>query len=448
MLFRFTPDTKDNSFIAKKNVTVSLVVKGASLMVAFFTTPAYLCYFSAESVMGVWFTVLSVLAWILNCDMGIGNGLRNNLVYAINANDWDKAKKLISSSYIFLGIIGAAILLILLLIGLIINWNVVFNIETKIIDRQTMTKVMSVLIVSIILQFFLRLVTSILYALQEAFLPGLLNLITNVILLCYVNIANFLGINDSIVRLAIVYLFAVNIPLMVATVWVFVKKLPHSRPSYKYYNKQYASQVIKVGSTFLWLQLVAMVVDNTNNYLIALFIGSDAVVEYQLYNSIFGVPITLLIIYATSIWSTITKAKAESNYSWIKSNYKKSMIIMTLIVVSELLIILFIQLIFNIWLGEKTIIVNYKVAAIMALYSSVMGLRTILCAYSNGLCELKIQIKYMTIGAVTNIPIAYFISRIYDSYLAIVIANIISMIPFCVIQLQWCHLNVVKHKQA
>ena len=286
MLFRFTPDTKDNSFIAKKNVTVSLVVKGASLMVAFFTTPAYLYYFSAESVMGVWFTVLSVLAWILNCDMGIGNGLRNNLVYAINANDWDKAKKLISSSYIFLGIIGAAILLILLLIGLIINWNVVFNIETKIIDRQTMTKVMSVLIVSIILQFFLRLVTSILYALQEAFLPGLLNLITNVILLCYVNIANFLGINDSIVRLAIVYLFAVNIPLMVATVWVFVKKLPHSRPSYKYYNKQYASQVIKVGSTFLWLQLVAMVVDNTNNYLIALFIGSDAVVEYQLYNNL------------------------------------------------------------------------------------------------------------------------------------------------------------------
>lgn len=28
----------------------------------------------------MWFTILSVFAWILNCDLGIGHGVRNKLV--------------------------------------------------------------------------------------------------------------------------------------------------------------------------------------------------------------------------------------------------------------------------------------------------------------------------------------------------------------------------------
>ena len=441
-------DRTNNSSIVIKNTTVSVAVKGASLIIAFFTTPAYMYYFGSETVLGVWFTILSVLAWILNCDMGIGNGLRNHLVYAINENNWDKAKKLISSAYIFLCSIGLIILIIVLLIGQVLNWNVIFNIETSIIEHRTMVLVMSVLIASVILQFILRLITSILYALQEAFVPSMLNLVTNIIMLGYVSMANMLGANDNILHLAIAYLLAVNVPLVIATIWVFLVKLPQSRPSFRFYDKKYASVLLKVGFTFLWLQLVAMVVDNTNNYLISLFVGNDAVVEYQLYNRIFFLPVTMLMIFTTSIWSTITKAKAENNYSWIKSSYNKSMIIVGVMALAEIAIIPVLQFVFNIWLGGKTIEVSYGAATVIAISSIVMGLRTILCGYSNGLCELKIQIIYLTCGALVNIPIAYFFSRIHESYLAIVIANIISMIPFCIAQLRWCHLNIVKHKQA
>lgn len=430
--------SKDNTGIVLRNTLMSAVVKGGSLFIALFTTPAYMHFFNNDEVLGVWFTLLSVLAWILNCDMGIGNGLRNHLVYAISGNDFAKARKYISSSYLFLSGIGAIILLGVVVVGNFVSWNTVFNIQSEIVAANTMTKALQILLASIILQFVLRLVTSILYALQEAFVPGLLNLSTNVMMLGFVLLSNALGKNNSLVSLASAYLVAVNLPLIVATFWVFTKKIPHTRPSVSFFRKDYALSILKVGTAFLWLQVIAMVVDNTNNYLITLFVGNSAVVEYQVYNKIFNLPMTVVMLVTTSLWSTLTKAKAENDWEWIQASYGKYMKIAFLLGVAEFAVIVPLQWIFNFWLGDKTITVNYGIAAIFALSGTVMSLRTILANYSNGLCELRVQTIYMTIGAVINIPLAYAFSRISGSYISIVLANIISMAPYCIAQMVWC----------
>ena len=430
--------SKDNTGIVLRNTLMAAVVKGGSLFIALFTTPAYMHFFNNDEVLGVWFTLLSVLAWILNCDMGIGNGLRNHLVYAINEKDWGKARKYISSSYLFLSGIGVIILLVVVVAGNFVSWNKVFNIQLDLVDAGTMTKVVQILLASIILQFVLRLVTSILYALQEAFVPGLLNLSTNVMMLGFVLLSNALGKNNSLVSLASAYLMAVNLPLIVATFWVFICKIPETRPSVAFFRKDYAMSVLKVGTAFLWLQVIAMVVDNTNNYLITLFVGNSAVVEYQVYNKIFNLPMAMVMLVTTSLWSTITKAKAENDWKWIRASYSKYMKIAFLLGAAEFAVIIPLQWIFNFWLGDKTIPVNYGIAVIFALSGTVMSLRTILANYSNGLCELRVQTIYMTIGAVVNIPLAYVFSRISGSYIAIVLANIVSMAPYCIAQMLWC----------
>ena len=85
--------------------------------------------------------------------------------------------------------------------------------------------------------------------------------------------------------------------------------------------------------------------------------------------------------------------------------------------------------------GESSIKVSYTIAIIFAISGSVMIFRTILSCFSNGLCELKIQIIFITIGAVINIPLAYIFAHEYHHYIAIVIANILSMIPYCIVQM-------------
>ena len=144
------------------------------------------------------------------------------------------------------------------------------------------------------------------------------------------------------------------------------------------------------------------------------------------------------MLLMTSLWSTITKAKAENDWKWIEASYEKYMKIAILIGIAEFVIIIPLQWIFDIWLGDKSIPVNYGIAAIFALSGLVMSLRTILANYSNGLCELKVQMIYMTIGAVINIPLAFVFSRMLGSYISIVLANIISMLPYCITQMVWC----------
>lgn len=427
-------EKSQNSIILARNSIASVSIKVGSILIALLTTPAYIQYFDNSEILGAWFTILSVLAWILNCDMGIGNGLRNSLVYAISQNDTKQVKKLISSSYIFLFGVAGLITIFVIALGRFISWNKVFNISSNIIPKEIFNKAVLILIISIILQLVLRLVTSILYALQKAFIPGLLSLITNVIMLLLVTICNSMDKNNSIIQLAVFYLLAVNLPLIFATATVFSIYLKESRPTCKLFSIDSALLILSTGSKFLWLQLMALLLDNTNSYLISVFVGNTAVVEYQIYYKIFSLPGTIIILLSTVIWSIITKAKAEKNYDWLKKSYYLFMAFCFAITLLEFLIIPMLQVVFNIWLGNGSIHVNYGYAIVFAVSGSIMAYRTFLCTYSNGMYKLRSQVIWLTVGAACNIPLAYILSRVTSNMLSVIIANIICMIPYCTVE--------------
>ena len=90
--FKKWDDISENNKIVLKNVMGAFLVKGLGVIVSLFTMPAYLRFFNNDIVLGLWFTVLSVLHWILNFDFGIGNGLRNHLSEELAKNNILKAK--------------------------------------------------------------------------------------------------------------------------------------------------------------------------------------------------------------------------------------------------------------------------------------------------------------------------------------------------------------------
>lgn len=436
-----------------RNVVVNIInsfgVKALSMIIILFTTPAYMHYFSNAEELGIWFTIISVLVWILNFDFGIGNGLRNKLVEALVARDTEKVKKYISSAYFFLIIMSCIVFLAILLVSKLISWNFVFNIPASVLDAGTLNKAMVVLLSSILFQFVFQLINSILYSLQKSFVPSLLNFLTNLLMLLFVLVSNAIHHNNDIVQLAFAYMISVNVPLFITTVIVFNTYLKSAVPSIRYCRRSYAFQILKVGGAFLWLQLMSLLLNNTNSYLISIFIGNAPVVEFQIYSRIFVLFGTFMSLITAPIWSAVTKVQAENNYVWMKKLYDKLIYIAIGAIIAEFLLMIPLQLIFNIWLQDKSIQVNYFYAAIFATSGSLMIWSSIITCFSNGLCELRIQTIFLTVGAILNIPMAYLFARLTNSYISIVVANICSILPYCVAQTFWLdryfHKNIIKY---
>jgi O-antigen/teichoic acid export membrane protein len=429
------------------NVINGVVIKGIAIGIGFLTVPAYITYFENNIVLGIWFTILSVLSWILNFDLGVGNGLRNRIVGTIAKNDHISTRKYISSSYIFLTVISFAIFIIILLISLSISWNKVFNISTQIINTSELRLAIIIVLFGIMLQFILRLISSILFALQESFLPNLLTLITNIVILIFVTVSNISGFNNNILELSVVYLFAVNLPLFVTTIIIFSTRLKSVSPKIGFFDLKYAIDTLKVGSAFLGLQLEAMVINNTSVFLITWLLGSVFVVEYNIYFKIFSLVSTIYSLITVPIWSAITKAKAEDDYEWIRKTTRVLQLIAVIFTIGQLAVLPFMQYLFNIWLGDNTFKVSFKLMLLFTLEQGIIIWSGINAAICNGLNEMKWQFVLMTIGACLMFPLAYILTSYFPSYNGVILAHCFSLLPYCIGQTIWLEKYIINGKE-
>ncbi|WP_313167463.1 hypothetical protein [Streptococcus parasuis] len=430
-------DTNENNKAIVYNTVGAFIVKGGALVISLFTMPAYIRYFDNQLILGLWFTMLSVLSWVLTFDLGIGNGLRNHLVPALVKSDQVKIKKFISSAYVVVGIIVLFSLVLSAVFFRFIDWNIIFNVPNDIVSTKVLNLTTSIVFSGIMLQFLFKLITSILYAMQKSALNNFLSLLTSIINLIYVLFAKSSDISTNLISLAVVHVLAVNIPLLTATIFVFLKELKGCRPEIKFFEVKYARDVMKLGGIFFWVQIMYMVITATNEFLITWFTVPEMVVEYQIYNKLFTLIGTIFALALTPIWSAVTKALSEQNFTWIKKLYKTLKLMAILAVICEFGMIPFLQLGINLWLGDNAIQVNYLYAIAFAIFGSIIIWNGVISSIANGCGELKTQSIFFTIGALIKIPIAWVLVGVFDSWIGVIVANIIAMGLYCVVQPIW-----------
>ena len=427
----------ENSKTILLNAMGALLVKGGALIVSILTIPAYIRYFDNHQVLGLWFTIVSVLSWVLTLDLGVGNGLRNHLVPALVSNDHLQIKKYISSAYVIIGIVVLLVLAVSIAVFQSVNWNIIFNISTTVVSRQTLNTVVFIVFMGIMLQFFFRLITSILYAMQKSALNNFLRLLSSLIVLLYVSFAGSDGVSSDLIHMAIVHVLAFNMPLILATIFLFSKNLKDCMPRLEYYEHRYAKNVLALGGLFFWVQAMYLIIIITNEFLIAWLTAPEKVVEYQIYNRVFTLMGAIFMLALTPIWSAVTKSIAEKNYSWVSRLYNILKLMSILAVVVQLSIIPFLQFGVNIWLGDNAIDVNYLYAAVFAIFGSMFIWNGVISSITNGIGELKILSIWYTIGAMIKIPAAWYLVGVFNSWIGVVVASILAMSLFCIFQPLW-----------
>lgn len=417
-----------------KNVVATFGIKGLALCISLFTMPAYIRYFSDQKILGVWLTVLATLTWILSFDLGIGNGLRNKLTVALAKKDEKAARQYISSAY---GMIGALVLIVIgvgMMVIPFINWNGVFNISTDLLPASVLEKTMSIAFVGIMLQFLLRLISSVIYALQKAALNNLMALVTSVLLLTFALLAPSGTPTENILMFSMAWAMCANMPLLCATIVLFCGPLKKMRPNLRCITSDCARSVVSLGGIFFLCQILYMVIANTNEFFITQYVGSEYVVEYQIYYKLFSLASMLLTIALSPMWSAISKAIAEEKFDWLKSLYKTMKRVVWVGIVGEFAIILVLQWLVNVWLGENTITVNYLYAISFATFGSAMLYQSVLSTFVCGMGKMRLQAVCYGVGVVVKFLIIYFGTMMVPSWNIVVISNIVILLPYCIAQ--------------
>lgn len=428
----------ENDRIILKNVIGAFGVKGLSLIVSMLTLPVYMDFFSDQQVLGVWYTVLSVLTWILNFDLGVGNGLRNHLTVALNKNDKTRAKQLVSSAYVMVGAIVLLIGVLLFSVIDFVDWNEFFNIKNELVSEKDMLVVVQCALIGILLQFFLRLISSILYALQYSAVNNAISLIISVLYLLVALLAPRNGAIQSLRLFSVAHIFCTNIPLIIATVVVFMRKLPYCRPSIRYFEKEAAKSVISLGGIFFLCQILYMCIANTNEFFITQYFDPGYVVEYQIYHKIFTLGSMIMMLALTPVWSAVSKAVAENNYVWLKKLYNMLGKMTIIAVMIEFSLIFGIQLLVNLWLGENAIAINYIYAFVFALFGATMMCQAVVSTFTNGMGHMKIQTICYGVGVCFKFVFVHMLSPVYHEWIIVVFSNALVLIPYCL----WQHIDM------
>lgn len=416
------------------NTAQSFAIRGGALLVSMLTLPAYMRYFEHQVVLGLWFTMLSMLAWVLTFDLGIGNGLRNYLVEAFVKEDHAEARQLISSSYVVVG--GAALTLAILghFSLALVPWNTVFNVPRDVVDPSQLLSVVRLLFAGIMAQFVLRLIASVLYAMQRSALPGLLTLASNAAMLAYAVHFHPVSLSGKLQGMAMAFVVTSNVPALLATILVFSLPLRGCAPSPRLFDRLHAIKVMKLGGVFFWLQIMTLLIFNTNEILISWFVSPEKVVEFQIYNKVFGLVSIVFQLALTPVWSAVTEACERGDHAWVLKLYRTLSRAALAAIFAEAVLVVLLQPLVNVWLADRTVPIRTDYAIACAASATVFIWMSVNAALAAGIGELRTPMVFLTLGALTNLPIAYGLTLLTHSWIAIVLANILSMMPYSIFQ--------------
>lgn len=423
----------DNRSLAN-NIIISFFIKGLAMVLAVFMTPAYIKYFNNQAALGIWFTLISIFTWILNFDLGIGNGLRNKLVKAFIDNDNKKIQEYISSAYILMGFISVIVICVGIVVIRLIDWNNVLNISNSEVSNSCITITVIIIFAGIIIQFWLKLITSILYAMQKTALPSLVTFISSLLIFCYIVFFKTNDVSTNLVNLALVQVFTINIPLIIISIITFSRWINGIWPSIKNFRWDYAKSITSLGGTFFVIQISLMVISSSNEILITKLYSPKYTVEYQIYYKWFSLAVVLFSLITQPMWSAFTKAFEEKRYVWIFKVYKIFNILALIGTCGCILLAIYFQPIINLWLGSEAIITKFSITLNFVAFSACMMFINASTSVANGCSKLKCQLLCTLVGAFLKVFLSVVFSRYFDSWYFIMLTNVVALIPLVIIQ--------------
>lgn len=394
---------------AIKNIVFMFFIKGASILIGLVMVPLTLSYVDSGTY-GIWLTLSSMIGWISFFDIGLNNGLKNKLVEAIAIGDIELGRKYVSTTYAVLSLIFIPIMVILLVVAPLLDWQQLLNISVD--DAAGLLASVCVVITYFCINFILNTINVVLLADQRpadasfrSFIQQLVSL-----LIIFIMVKTTSG---SLLKLCVGLCLSPILVSALFNITLFAGRYKHFAPSIKYVDFHQVPVLMKLGVQFFIIQIAGVIQYQMVNFLIIRHFGSDEVTSYNIAHKYFNVIYMVWGILITPVWAAVADAISRKDYTWVENAQKKYGRLFLLFLSGGLIMLVISPFAYKIWVGDK-VSVSFTLSAWVFIYTMVMMFGSIYVNILNGAGELKIQTIACVISPLVFLAVTYIL--IYFGY--------------------------------
>ena len=394
------------SSLLQKNILASFLIKGWSAVIVLLMVPATL-HCLGEYKNGIWLTISSMLLWIDNMDIGLGNGLRNKIAEYLAHGERERTRSLVSSTFAMLTCIIIPVMLVLLLLIMVGNPYQIFNATPD--KAPHLEQVLMVTVILVCTSFIFKLIGNFYMGLQLPAVSNLLIALGQTLALLGTYVVLYSG-SHSLMHIALVNTAAPLLVYLLAFPYTFFYKYPHLRPSFMLINLQEAKAVINMGVQFFILQISAVILFMTSNLLISNLFSPEMVTPYQITYRYFSILLVIFTVVCMPFWNATTDAYQRGDMEWIRNATRKLRLMTIGFFICLVVMILLSDIVYAIWI-DRQMVIDIRMSIVMATYIFIIIYSMRYSYFINGIGKLRLQLIFTTAAAVAFIPLAYLTTQ-------------------------------------
>lgn len=424
-------DERDNnkrSSLLQKNILASFLIKGWSALIVLLLVPATL-HCLGDYKNGIWLTISSLLLWIDNMDIGLGNGLRNKIAEYMAHGEHERTRSLISSTFAMLTCIIIPVLFILLLLIAFSDPYTVFNVIPSKVAH--LDQVLMVTVTLVCTSFIFKLIGNFYMGIQLPAVSNLLIALGQTLALIGTYIVLYSG-SHSMMLIALVNTAAPLLVYLLAYPYTFFYKYPHLRPSFKLINFKEARAVINMGVQFFVMQISGVILFMTSNLLISNLFTPALVTPYQITYRYFSIMLVVFTVICMPFWNATTDAYERGDIEWIRNATQKLRLMIIGIIICMTVMVILSPWIYSIWIGDS-VTIDIRMSIVMATYIFILIYSMRYSYFINGIGKLRLQLIFTTVAAALFIPLAFLTTQWTHSIIWFMIVMCIVNIPSLIV---------------
>ena len=421
---KLLPSGKDRSEVVVRNIVMGIGLKGVSILTSLIMVPLTIGYVSPE-LYGVWITLSSIMAWLSFLDVGFTQGLKNRLAEAIAADEWEKGKALVSTTYFVMIMIFTPLCIILALLTPYVPWTALLNSDS--IYEPEIIRTMQVLVFFFCIQMVVNVLVSVAAAFQKVALSSSFSVVGNVLALLVIFVL-VRTCPPSMVALSVAIGALPVLTTLVAGVWLFNGSFKQVAPSLTkaYVKTEYMGNLLNLGIKFFIINIQAVVLYQTTNVLIS-YVSSPLQVTY--YNIAFrylNVAMMFYTIITAPLWPAYTDAYARNDFEWMKRIRRKMTKILLLSVLGCLLMIAVSEPVYQLWIGDE-VAVPMSMTLVVGAYVVVYCWMTLNGTLIVGIGKVYLETIVVFVGMLVHVPLALGLSQVMGAYGVIISMTVVTL---------------------